>query len=160
MWRHFPLPAVSLLALCGCATNAAPYGLFDGQNTQAVDSDYSDVHVLSVDGSLPADGPLGTVSLTPGVHLLRLSTTRSVTAGSSQGVAGSYRMLPSTNHGSVQDQQVLIKVEACKRYSFVARRDTHLPDRPWELVARGESAIPGCKVPPPATPAAGPAKAS
>ena len=159
MFRHLPQAVIPALALCGCATSTAPYGLFDGQNTQVVDPDYSDVHVLWVDGALPVDGEMGTVSLTPGVRVLRLSTTGSVTAGSDPGVGKTYQMLPSANHGRGEVQEVLMKVEACKRYSYVAKRDTRLPDRPWELVPRGESTIAGCKVPPPATPAAGSAKA-
>ena len=146
------------LLLVGCATTAVPYGEFDGfNNRNAADLDLADVVVMSVDGKLPFASDQGVVSLTPGVHMLTLGSSRDTVPRSSRDAV----LHPQgTVHGSPLFIETLIKVEACRRYTFRAKHDSRLPDRPWELVPTGEVAVPGCKAPSPAAATGGTATAS
>ena len=159
--RPFGIVCGALL-LAGCATTAIPYGEFDGfNNRNAADPDLDDVVVMAVDGKLPDASSQGVVSLTPGVHLLALASSRDTALRPSGGTV----LHPSrgTVHGRAVFIDTLIKVEPCRRYMYRAKHDNRLPGRPWELVPAGEVPVPGCKAPPPAaatggtTPAAPPA---
>jgi len=136
----FVLPA---LLLAGCATTAVPYGEFDGRNNRNMaDPDLDDVVVMSVDGKLPFGSTEGVVSLTPGLHVLVLASSRDIAVRPSRDT-----VLHPSPHGSSLYVETAIKVEPCRRYTFRAKHDNRLPDRPWELVQTGEVAVPGCKSP-------------
>jgi len=133
--------AMAALALAGCATTSVPYGLFDGAGNAHSDPLVADIKVVGVDGKAPEEGGLGTVKLTPGVHVLWLVAQP----------AGN--QLRGTHNTGGQTMEVGIKVEACMRYSYFARHADQLPDRPWQIVSKGEQAIPGCKPVAPVAPA-------
>jgi len=141
---RFAIPA---LLLAGCATTAVPYGEFDGHNNRNVsDPDLDDVVVMSVDGKLPFGSTEGVVSLTPGLHVLVLAPARDIALRPSRDTV--LHPQQGTYHGSSLYMETAIKVEPCRRYTFRARHDNRLPDRPWELVQTGEIAVPACKAPP------------
>src|SRR5712672_3378375 len=116
--RPFGIVCGALL-LAGCATTAIPYGEFDGfNNRNAADPDLDDVVVMAVDGKLPDASSQGVVSLTPGVHLLALASSRDTALRPSGGTV----LHPSrdTVHGRAVFIDTLIKVEPCRRYLYRA----------------------------------------
>ncbi len=125
--------AAVALTLAGCATTSAPYGLFDGTGNPHVDPLVANIRVVGVDGKAPEEDGLGAVKLTPGLHVLWLVAQP----------AGN--QLRGTHDTGGKTMEVGIQVEACRRYAYFARHADQLPDRPWEIVSKGEQAIPGCK---------------
>ena len=106
--------AGSACLTCACATAAArQWTVIDGNLVGRADSNRYSVVVLEVDGKAEFDAPT-TVTITPGLHHLKLASTRQDRSGT---------VVPYA-----------LNAEPCTRYEIHAEYESRLDRSPWQIV--------------------------
>jgi hypothetical protein len=105
---------ISVCLTCACAAAAArQWVVIDGNVVGRADSNRYSVVVLAVDGKTAFGAPT-TVTVTPGIHHLKLASTRQ---------DGSTIWVPYS-----------LNAEPCTHYSIHAEYESRLERSPWQLV--------------------------
>lgn len=125
------MAGVVAVALTACASTSGPaktpanYGEFDGMRVGGADPTLESLRVIAVDGYRHMDTPM-TLRLAPGPRYLQVASAR------------------PGRRGEITYQPMLLVVEPCTKYRFLARHTQQLSNRQWEIVADGTHVRGGC----------------
>ena len=97
------LLVAGLFSLVGCSN--IPYAIIDGSRSKVTDVNSSNVIITGIDGQMHFDMD-ATKNIEPGVHTIRLSSTRL-----------------SRRSGRQSHREIQIDAKPCKRYVVAAKHD-------------------------------------